>query len=103
MNRPVQADDRPPIDAAIDEVERRELEAAMAKLEPREVGRIPLLTNPHRWTPDAEITITAVPDQPTLLMWDGAQGGWRPVFLDADTKWRVVPDRSGLWTPGGQA
>lgn len=103
MSRPVKADDRSPIDAAIDEVERQELEAAKALLEDRQVGRIPILLAPHRWTTEAEVTISAVPDQPTLLMWDGAQGGWRPIFLDADTRWRVVPDRSALWTPGARA
>lgn len=93
---------RTPINAAIDEVERKAAEAEAAKLEAREAARIPVLIAPHRWTGEQEVLVEAMPgDHPTLLMWDGAQGAWRPVVLPPDSRWRIVPDRLALWTPGG--
>lgn len=90
-----------PIDAAIDEVERQRMEEEKARLEPREPIRVPVLKSAHRWGAESEVTITAAPDEetPTLLVWDSGQGAWRAVFLEASTRWRVVPDRPQLWTP----
>jgi hypothetical protein len=102
--RPVQADNRSPIDAAIDEVERKRMEAELAKLEPRQAATIPLLTAKHAWTGKQEITVGAIPgDVPTFLMWDDTQGAFRAVVLPEGTSWRIVPDRSALWTPGGRS
>lgn len=98
------ADHPSPIDAAIDEVERRKMQEELARLEPRDVARIPLLLGMHRWNADSEVTVDAVPgDTPTFLMWDGAQGGWRPIILEDGTRWRIVPDRPAIWTPGVRA
>jgi hypothetical protein len=102
--RPVKADERTPIDAAIDEAERKRMEEELAKLDRRQAVRIPLLTERHTWTGDQEITIAAVPgDVPTLLLWDDQQGAFRAVVLPEGSTYRVVPDRSGLWTPGGRS
>ena len=79
------ADHEPtPIDAAIDEVERKAMEEELAKLDRRQAVRIPLLVERHTWTGDQEITIGAVPgDVPTLLLWDDQQGAFRAVILPA--------------------
>lgn len=98
------SDERTPIDAAIDEVERRRMEEELAKLDKREAVRIPLLAELHEWTGEQEVTVGAVPGNvPTFLMWDDQQGAFRGVVLPEGTTWRIVPDRSGLWTPGGQS
>lgn len=94
-------DDRTPIDAAIDEAERKRMEEELAKLESRQAVRIPLLTEPHTWTGEQEITVGAIPgDTPTFLMWDATQGAFRAVILPDDSTFRIVPDRPALWTPG---
>lgn len=74
----------------------------MAKLEPRTVGRVPLLQGMHRWTEQTEVVIAAVPgdETPTMLLWDGAEGAWRAIVLPDGSRWRVLLDRAGLWTPG---
>lgn len=96
-------DTRSPIDAAIDASRRVAWPRSRRTSPIREVGRIPLLLELHRWDQDSEVTVTAVPgDVPTFLMWDGAQGAWRAVVLPDNTTWRIVPDRAGLWTPGAR-
>ena len=39
------------------------------------------------------------PPHPTFLMWDHAQAAWRAVMLADGTRWRIIRDHSGLWTP----
>lgn len=101
QRRPVKADDRSPIDAAIDEVERKAMEEELAHLEQRQAATIPLLTTRHTWDGAQEVRLGAVPGGiPTFLMWDSEQGAFRAVVLPEGTSWRIVPDQSALWTPG---
>ena len=96
-------DERTPIDAAIDDAERKDLERRMAELEPRVMVEAPVLTTPHAWNDQHEITLTGVPGEvPTILVWDGKQGAWRGIFLPDGSTWRVVPDRPTVWTPDGE-
>ena len=94
------AEVKTPIDAAIDAAEANRVAAEQAGLEPRTVARLPLLHGLHRWDGRQEVVVGAVPgDNPTLLVWDRAQGAWRAVVLPDDSRWRVVPDRPALWRP----
>ena len=104
--RPVQRDERTPIERAIDDVAELEhqaaIEAELAKLDPRAAVQIPLLLTRHEWDGKSEVTIGAIPGgDPTFLMWDDTQGAFRAVVLPEGSSWRVVPDRPALWRPGG--
>ena len=91
---------RGPIDAAIDSAELKRLEEELDKLEPRVDATVNVLLGPHEWTGDEEITVDATaPPHPTFLMWDHEQAAWRAVMLADGTRWRIIRDHSGLWTP----
>ena len=100
-------DDRSPIDQAIDSVDEKATAELRASLEPRTQLPIDLLTAAHEWPEDAEVTVTASDDErrPALLLFDEKQLAWRAILLKPGTKWRIVPDRAGLWIPpaGGPA
>lgn len=95
---------RSPVDAAIDELERRQMEQELAALDERFMQPVPILSTAHRLDEQNEIRIGAVPgDLPTLLLWDSEQGAFRAVQLPDGSAWRLVPDRSAIWTPGAPA
>lgn len=95
------------VERAIQAAEAKRLEEELAKLEPRQLRGIQLLDAPHLWDGSQEITINAPPDdgidgttaRPVMLLYDANELAWRAILLPAGSAWRVVPDRSGLWTP----
>lgn len=97
--------DRSPIDRAIDTVDEQAAAELRARLEPRTQVPFDLLTTAHEWPEDAQVTLNASEDghRPALLLFDEEQMAWRAILMPPGTRWRIVPDRAGLWTPGGSA
>ena len=97
------ADERSPIDRAIDAAEAKQLEEELRALEPRKESRLDLLAAPHDWDGSQEVQIMAPAEdrgrRPVLLLYDEAQLAWRAIILPPGSAWRVVPDGSGPWTP----
>lgn len=81
----VQHDERSPIDRAIDRVEQRGHEQV--------VITIPVMRQPHAWTPDAEVTLRAPGDakDPAMMLWDPQEGAWRLIILPPQSEWRIAP------------
>lgn len=104
MSDQVKRDERTPIDKAIDAVDEQAAAELRERLEPRTRQPIDLLASAHEWPEDAQVTLNASEDprQPALLLYDESQLAWRVILMKPGSKWRIVPDRAGLWTPGGQ-
>jgi hypothetical protein len=91
------------IDAAINDAEAKRMQQDLAQLEPRQAVEVPVLRTAHFWPGDAEITVDAMPDGPTMLLFDAQEGAFRAIILEPGTKWRIVPDKVRLWQPGQPA
>lgn len=88
--------EHPTIKAAIDAVE--------ARADARATITLPVMQQFHKWTGDAEITLTAPsdPNHPCLMVWEPSKQAWRVILLPPDSEW-TVRRTSGLWTPQGRA